>query len=66
MIRLTSEISINPALVASVQLDHRFYMNGSATWLIITMADGKVHRVEHGYGVDVFAIEKAINAAVPA
>lgn len=64
LIRITNELSINPAHVASVQQDNRFYMNGSATYLVITMADGKVHRVEHGWGVDVFAIEKQINEAL--
>ena len=64
MIRITPDLSINPAMVASVERDNRFYANGSAFYLVITMNDGKVHRVEHGYGVDIFAIEKAIGEAV--
>ncbi len=51
---------INPDLVASLTWDRRFYMNGSSSSLVIRMADGTVHRVEHGYGVDAYEIERAI------
>lgn len=63
LVKINDELSINPVLVASYGLDHHFYMNGSSTYLVITMADGKQHRVEHGHGIDVFAIEKCIEAA---
>lgn len=35
-------------------------MNGSDTYLVITMDDGKQHRIQHGFGVDVYAIKKKL------
>jgi hypothetical protein len=49
---------INPDHVSTFKIDHRFYMNGSATYLDVTMVDGTRFTVEHGHGVDVFALEK--------
>lgn len=63
MIRVTPELTVNPRMVASVEVDHRHYMNGSDSVLVIHMENGQTHRVRHGYGIDVYAIEKAILAA---
>lgn len=54
---------INPDLVASLEWDRRFYVNGSSSSLVIRMADGTVHRIEHGYGVDAYEIEREILGA---
>lgn len=63
MIQVSNELSINPAMVASVELDNRHYMNGSDVYLVIHMDDGKTHRLRHGYGVDVFKIKSKIEGA---
>ena len=47
MIRIDQNRHINPAFVASMEWDHRHYINGSESVLIITMWDGTVHRVKH-------------------
>lgn len=57
------QLSINPAYIAAVELDNRFYMNGSETYLVVTMVDGRVHRFKNGFDIDVHKIKKAIEAA---
>lgn len=64
MIKLTERISINPSLVAEASIDTRHYMNGSETLLRVRMADGTIYRVEHGWGIDVFALKDQIERAV--
>lgn len=68
MIRLDRDRHINPAFVATLEWDHRQYMNGSDSVLVITMHDGAQHRVKHQPwyldGPDGYAIEKAILAAL--
>lgn len=56
-------VSLNPAHVASAQIDTRHYVNGSTTDLRIVMADGRNYRIEHGHGVDVYRIKKSIEDA---
>lgn len=64
MIQITPHLSLNASAIVSVEIDQRFYANGSSVFLIITMLDGKQHRIEHGYGIDVFAIERRIKEAL--
>jgi hypothetical protein len=45
-------------------IEHRSYANGSTTHLNIKLTDGSSMRVEHGYGVDVYEIERRIAEAV--
>lgn len=59
-------ITINPAFVASMEWEGRWYMNGHGdSTLIIRMQDGHVHRIKHQPqyldGVDAYQVEKAIN-----
>ncbi|WP_275789733.1 hypothetical protein [Pararhizobium gei] len=63
-VRIDAERQINPADVSAMVWDRRFYMNGSATTLVITMRDGSVHRLENDAWTDAFAIEQKIQAAV--
>lgn len=63
MIKLTESISINPLLVVDMFIDTRHYMNGSTTHLEITMTNGTRHRIEHGWGVNVFAVKDQIERA---
>ena len=60
LMRLTSELAINPEEVVSMKREHRDYINGSDNYLIIEMKNGKSHRLQHGYGVNVFKIEDEI------
>lgn len=63
MFKLTDRISINPAFVAWTRVLTSHYANGSESTLEVCMADGKVHQVRHGYGVDVWALKDQIDAA---
>lgn len=46
MIRVTSDLTINPAFVSFMEWERRHYVNGPGdSVLLITMADGRVHRV---------------------
>jgi len=56
---------INPAFVASAKIETRDYMNGSAHWLVVRMADGSEIRKEHGYGFNAFAELDRIREAAP-
>src|SRR5882724_2611402 len=44
LMRLTSELAINPEEVVSMKREHRDYINGSDNYLIIEMKNGKSHR----------------------
>lgn len=46
---------VNPEHVVSAELEHRHYMNGSATYLVVKLTGGEVIRREHGFGFDAFA-----------
>lgn len=66
-VRCGSDLTVNRNEVASVEWDRRWYANGSASWLIITMNSGKQYRLENGRGyyggADCYAIEKEITGA---
>lgn len=66
-IRCGRDLTVNRNEVASVEWDRRMYMNGSSSWLVITMNDGRQHRIESTYGhydsVDCSKIEKEIIGA---
>ena len=61
IVSITNELSLNPDMVMGMERDNRFYMNGSESYLVITMVDGTVHRIKHGFGVDIYAIEKKLS-----
>jgi len=64
MLRITDDLTINASCVVSLETDQRHYMNGPGdSTLVITMDDGRQHRIRHGYGVDIYAIKKQIEAA---
>lgn len=70
MIRI-GDLSINPAWVASTNIDRRHYMNGPGRSVLeIRMYDGHVHRIEDTSqyldGVDIYAVEKNIADAIRA
>ena len=46
---------INPAHIVSAEVETRHYMNGSASWLVVKLDDGREIRREHGWGFDAFA-----------
>jgi hypothetical protein len=46
---------INPAFIASAEIETRDYMNGSTHWLVVRLAGGQEIRKEHGYGFNAFA-----------
>lgn len=47
--------------IASVDLDHRFYANGSSTWLVLELINPKeTIRREHGFGFDVYTTHQNI------
>jgi hypothetical protein len=54
---------VNPAFIASAGIETRDYMNGSAHWLVVRMADGSEIRKEHGYGFNAFEELKRIDEA---
>lgn len=63
LIAINDSVHINPDYVAATCIDTRHFMNGSESVLRITMADGKVHIVEAGRGVDIWALrDKILNA----
>jgi hypothetical protein len=63
MIRVTDNLSINPSLIADIELDNRHYMNGSDCFLVITMDDGRRHRIQHGWGTDIFEIKRRLEGS---
>jgi hypothetical protein len=63
MVKLTDDLTINAALVASVELSQHHYMNGPGdAKLIVTMDDGRQHSITHGYGINIYDIKKRIEA----
>lgn len=56
---------VNPALISSAEIESRFYMNGSATWLVVRLSNGEEVRKEHGFGFDAFAALERIRKATP-
>lgn len=51
---------VDPMFVIDVRIDQRFYANGSTTRLILEMRDTSTIVVEHGFGIDVYAIKEKI------
>jgi hypothetical protein len=46
---------VNPAHIVSAEVQNRFYMNGSTSYLVVCMDDGSRFSREHGYGFDAHA-----------
>jgi len=68
LVKCGADLWISRELVQSLEWDRRHYMNGpGSSTLVITMADGAVHRIKHepGYldGTDAYAIERALTNA---
>lgn len=63
MIQLNDNVSIASDTIVLVELDQRFYMNGSETHLIVVTRDGGRHIIQHGFGIDVYALKRRIEAA---
>jgi hypothetical protein len=55
--------SLSAALIESAIIDQRFYINGSATYLVIITTSGRRISIEHGWGVDVYKIKQRIDAS---
>ncbi|WP_157218687.1 hypothetical protein [Flavisphingomonas formosensis] len=69
MVRVNRELMINAAYVSHVKWDRRQYINAPGdSMLVITMADGAVHRVRHEPwlmgGTDCYAVEREIDSAL--
>jgi hypothetical protein len=45
---------INPEHVVSAEVETRHYMNGSSSYLVVVLDDGRTLRREHGWGFDVW------------
>lgn len=60
MVRIAGSL-VNPAFIVSAKIESRDYMNGSAHWLVVRMADGSEIRKEHGYGFNAFEELKRID-----
>ncbi len=54
---------VNPAHVVSAEVETTHYMNGSASWLVVKLANGDSIRQEHGWGFDAWKTLLAIEAA---
>lgn len=55
---------INLANIVSAEVETRHYMNGTVSWLVVTLDDGTAIRHEHGYGFDAWAtLDKIKNAS---
>ena len=54
---------INPAQIISAEVESRHYMNGSAHWLVVKLANGETIRQEHGWGFDAWDTLGKIDAA---
>lgn len=68
LVQCGGDLWLNRDLVQRLEWDRRHYMNGpGSSTLVITMADGAVHRIQHqpGYldGTDAYAIERALTNA---
>ena len=69
LLRITDDLMINPGAISYMEWDHRAYINhGGHSVLVITMIDGREHRLEHRPwalgGIDGQAIEKSITEAL--
>lgn len=69
--RVTPELFLNPEFVADMVVDRRHYFNGPGdSVLIITMADGREHRIRHEPhylgGADIYKIQTQVEAALAA
>ena len=65
LVRITRDLSINPADVSACVIDQRHYMNGPGpAWLVVSMRDRSEHRVEHTPhhlgGTDIYAIKRQL------
>lgn len=56
--------ALNPAFIVSAEIETRHYLDGSASWLVVQMADGSEIRREHGWGFDAFKTNEAIRSAL--
>ncbi len=64
MLKITDDLTINPAMVASLETTQYHYVNGPGdASLIITMENGTRHVVKHGWGINIYEIQKKIEAA---
>lgn len=63
-VRITKDLAVNRDRVASVEWDRRHYMNGSESFLVVTMDDGRVHRIPNRYGTydapDIYKVEREL------
>jgi hypothetical protein len=63
-VKLDANLKVNRDFVASVEWDRRHYANGSESFLVVTMQDGRVHRIKSNYGfydsVDLYAAERQL------
>jgi hypothetical protein len=71
LVRLDADRHVNPTFVTFIEWDRRHYMNGpGSSALVITMADGTVHRVRHEPhllgGTDGYEVERAIIEGIEA
>ena len=55
--------AINTERIQSAEIDQRFYMNGSAAFLVVRLVDGTEIRREHGWGFDAYETLDRIKAA---
>lgn len=53
---------INPNRILSAELDTRHYMNGSRSFLLVSLEGGERLCLEHGYGFDAFATYDKLKA----
>lgn len=53
---------VNPAHIVSAEVETRHYMNGSASSLVVKLADGTRIVREHGHGFDAWATLDRIKA----
>lgn len=58
--------TVNAALIVSLEWDHRHYVNGTESTLVITFVGGGTRRVRHGQGCNAFALERELYAAMAA
>lgn len=68
LLRISNDLMINPALVSYMEWDRRSYANSAGdSVLVITMNDGREHRLVHRPwmmdGLDCYKVEAAIMSA---
>lgn len=63
-VNVTKDLTVNRDHVATVAWDRRHYANGSESWLVISMADGQVHRIQNRHGLydapDLYKVEREL------